>query len=159
MVKRCVALCLMLICLGLGSGCDSRPGPPMQSEGSLTANIELKGERYTAQIEQGGEFFEIKYQTPEELSGLKLVCDRGAWKISYQGLEMPCEESSLTNAVVQNIYQAFRDAQTQVSFSGVIQGQIDSGEYTLKITESGEPESLQIPSIQLNLQFEKTTQK
>lgn len=159
MVKRCVALCLTLIFLCLESGCDSRPGPPMQMEGSMTANIELNGESYTAQIEQSGEFFKMEYQTPEELSGLKLVCDRGAWEIFYQGLEMPCEESSLTNAVAQNIYKAFCDAQTQVSFSGVIQGQVDSGEYTLKITENGLPESLQIPSIHLNLQFKKTTQK
>lgn len=159
MVKKCAAFCLTLICLLLGSGCDSRPGPPMQLEGYMTANIELKGESYTAQIEQGGEFFKMEYQTPEELDGLSLVCDRGAWEIFYQGLEMPCEESSLTNSVAKNIYQAFRDAQTQVSFSGVIQGQVDSGEYTLKITENGLPESLQIPSIHLNLQFKKTTQK
>ena len=155
MLKRCAAFCLTLICLCLVSGCDSRPGPPMQIEGPMTANIELNGESYTAELEQSGEFFKMEFKEPEELNGLCLVCDRGNWKISYQGLEMSYEESSLTNAIAQNVYRAFQDAQTQVSFSRVIQGQIDSGEYILKITERGQPESLKIPSIQLNLQFKK----
>ncbi len=145
----------ILFYLWLLVGCSARPGPPMQMDQKLQAEIHLRDEEYQALVECGTGQFSLAYQAPEAVKGMTFISEQGNWKISYQGLETSCTEDSLSCAIAQEMNQALQDAQTQTSFSNIIQGQIDVGEYTLKLSALGSPLSLQIPSIHLTAEFQK----
>lgn len=99
----------------------------------------------------------VELTKPEHLAGMSMAWDGETVQIKMAGLSVPVDpallpESGLGASILDALDTVVRDR--QMANDGTVNGTGENGAFTLKVDpETGYPESLSVPALELNLTF------
>lgn len=110
-------------------------------------------------IESGN--WEIEFNSPNTLSGVKLAFNDGNVSASYKGLNFSVPQTALpVKAMMLNLISAVDDLAANEKLTGKeedgmlkIDGTLDGGDYTLVTDNNGNLTSFEMPNNKLNMKF------
>lgn len=110
--------------------------------------------------------WEIEFDSPNTLSGVKLTFSDGNVTASYKGLNFSVPQSALpVKAMMSNLIAAVDDLAANEKLNGneedgmlEINGTLDGGDYTVTVDSSGNLASFEMPNNKLTMKFSGLTQ-
>lgn len=163
-MKRLICVILMLsLCACSGK----KQVIPIVSGMDFTAVIHYYNEIYECAVEvDKGCCAVMRVTSPEDLAGLKFICKGDTLTAEFMGLSYtPDTESMPSGAVAKTVYGILFDCYTNkpaASDDGgnySISGKVDKHNYTLSLSPSGLPLSVQIPDKSYTVDFKNVTLK
>lgn len=171
-MKRLIAFALTILtaacmaaCSVTGKGDTSKPnglGSSFQAAVSIVLD-DLNAEGTVKRMGSGN--WEIEFNSPNTLSGVKLTFMDGNVTASYKGLNFSVPQTALpVKAMMLNLISAVDDLAANEELKGTeedgmlkISGTLDGGEYTLTTDSSGNLASFEMPNNKLTMTFSELT--
>lgn len=171
-MKRLIAFALTILtaaclaaCSVTGKGDTSKPnglGSSFQAAVSIVLD-DLNAEGTVKRMGSGN--WEIEFDSPNTLSGVKLTFMDGNVTASYKGLNFSVPQTALpVKAMMLNLISAVDDLAANEELTGTeedgmlkISGTLDGGEYTLTTDSSGNLVSFEMPNNKLTMTFSELT--
>ncbi len=158
-MKRCLCFILLFVLL---CGCsDKKTVTPKMKGISFNAVIRYYNETYTCFVTVDENCTaEIEMKEPEDISGMKFVCDKDLVTAEFMGLEYtPDFEKLPSGAAVRTIYKILCDANkkdVKIKEKGgnyLLSGKAYEREYELTLAPTGLPITAQIPDESYTVDF------
>ena len=171
-MKRLIAFALTILtaacmaaCTDAGKGDASKPnglGNSFQAAVSVALD-DLNAEGTVKRLGTGN--WEIEFDSPNTLSGVKLAFMDGNVTASYKGLNFSVPQTALpVKAMMTNLIAAVDDLAANEELKGTeedgmlkISGTLDGGEYTLTTDSNGNLVSFEMPNNKLTMTFSGLT--
>ncbi len=171
-MKRLIAFALTILtaacmaaCSVAGKGDASKPnglGSSFQAAVSVALD-DLNAEGTVKRLGTGN--WEIEFDSPNTLSGVKLAFMDGNVTASYKGLNFSVPQTALpVKAMMTNLIAAVDDLAANEELKGTeedgmlkISGTLDGGEYTLTTDSNGNLVSFEMPNNKLTMTFSGLT--
>lgn len=171
-MKRLIAFALTILtaacmaaCSVAGKGDASKPnglGNSFQAAVSVALD-DLNAEGTVKRLGTGN--WEIEFDSPNTLSGVKLAFMDGNVTASYKGLNFSVPQTALpVKAMMTNLIAAVDDLAANEELKGTeedgmlkISGTLDGGEYTLTTDSNGNLVSFEMPNNKLTMTFSGLT--
>ena len=158
-MKKIISILLGLVCL---CGCSSGQTKPVLTEISFTAEITYYNEVYTLEAQM------LKDATlvatiiePEELKGLTLTVTKDGISAEYLGLTYKANEATLPfSKTVWDVYlpllNIINTPDLVANGDGILTGEAENQKYTLTISPTGLPQTLELKDKRLLVRFYNT---
>lgn len=171
-MKRLIAFALTILtaaclaaCSVAGNGDTSKPnglGSSFQAAVSIVLD-DMNAEGTIKRMGSGN--WEIEFNSPNTLSGVKLTFMDGNVTASYKGLNFSVPQTALpVKAMMLNLISAVDDLAANEELTGTeedgmlkINGTLDGGEYTLTTDSSGNLAAFEMPNNKLTMTFSGLT--
>lgn len=164
-----VAVC---ICILVMTACSSPMNNSTKRDNNLnnsfTAKMTVILDKLTAEgtIKRNSDSnWEAEFESPNTLSGVKLCFEDNTVNASYKGLNFSVPKSALpVKAMLTNLISAVDTAAREEQLHGTesegllnINGNLESGDYTLSIDDKGLIHSFEMPNNLLKIVFTEVT--
>lgn len=160
-----VTTIITAVCLGACSvtGKDKTSGPNgLDNRFQAAVNVvidELDAEGTIKRFGDGA--WEIEFNSPNTLSGVKLSFSEGNVTASYKGLNFSVPQSALpVKAMMLNLISVVDELAKEEELTGVdedgmiqISGSLDGGDYMLTVDKNGNISSFEMPNSKLKITF------
>lgn len=167
-MKRLITFALTILtavflaaCTAAGKDKSTSPnGLSSRFQAAVTVTLEdLTAEGTLKRFGDG--MWEVEFNAPNTLSGVKLSFSEGGVTASYKGLNFSVPQSALpVKSMMLNLISAADDLAKNKELSGVsedgmtkISGSLDGGEYTLTVDKNGNISSFEMPNNKLKITF------
>ena len=167
-MKRLVTLAFTGIMLLTVTGCKSPSSSTETAENGLNTAFQTETEITLDQMKASGTLcrfgegmWEIEFDSPNTLSGVKLEFTDGTSTASYKGLSFSVPQSALPiKSMMSNLISVTDELARQEELSGEsengeikISGNLESGEYILTADKSGNLKRFEMPNMKLVMEF------
>lgn len=164
-----VAVC---ICILVMTACSSPMNNSTKRDNNLnnsfTAKMTVILDKLTAEgtiTRNSDSNWEAEFESPNTLSGVKLCFEDNTVNASYKGLNFSVPKSALpVKAMLTNLISAVDTAAREEQLHGTesegllnINGNLESGDYTLSIDDKGLIHSFEMPNNLLKIVFTEVT--
>ncbi len=149
-------------CKTLGGGeeitAENNLDTAFQTETNITLD-EMKASGVLCRFGEG--MWEIEFDSPNTLSGVKLEFSEGTSTASYKGLSFSVPQSALpVKSMMNNLISVTDELARNEELSGEkengemkISGSLESGDYTLTMDKSGNLKRFEMPNMKLVMEF------
>ena len=155
-MKKLFAVLLILLCL---CSCKGNEIKPKLSEISFTAKLTYFNELYVfdGEIKKDGTLI-ANIKEPSELKDLKLTVTEEVMTADYKGLVYEANEATMPfSKIISDFYSAInalgREEKLKTDKSGETTGKIGDTEYTLVLSPTGLPQSLELSVRHITVKF------
>lgn len=167
-MKRLVTLAFTGIMLLSVTGCKTPSSETGTAENGLNTSFQTETEITLDQMKASGTLcrfgegmWEIEFNSPNTLSGVKLEFTDGTSTASYKGLNFSVPQSALPiKSMMSNLISVTDELARQEELSGEnengeikISGNLESGDYILTADKSGNLKRFEMPNMKLVMEF------
>ncbi len=171
-MKKLLASVLVCVCVFLMTACST----PMKSStkrqnnlnSSFTAKMNLSLEKFNAEgtiTRLGDGRWEAEFESPNTLSGVKLVFEENIIKASYKGLDFSIPKSAVpVKAMLVNLIEAVDSSAREAELTGsekeglfCMEGSLEGGNYSLSLDSSGNIHTFEMPNNLLKIAFSEVS--
>lgn len=164
-VAVCVCILVMTACSSPMNNSTKRDN---NLNNSFTAKMTVILDKLTAEgtiTRNSDSNWEAEFESPNTLSGVKLCFEDNTVNASYKGLNFSVPKSALpVKAMLTNLISAVDTAAREEQLHGTesegllnINGNLESGDYTLSIDDKGLIHSFEMPNNLLKIVFTEVT--
>ncbi len=167
-MKRLVTLAFSVITLLSVTGCNSPGTETKSTENGLNTAFQTETEITLDQMNASGTLcrfgdgmWEIEFDSPNTLSGVKLEFTDGTSTASYKGLSFSVPQSALPiKSMMLNLISVTDELARNQELSGEsdngeikINGTLENGDYVLTTDQSGNLKRFEMPNMKLVMEF------
>lgn len=171
-MKKLLASVLVFVCIFCMTGCSTPMKSATKRENKLnstfTAKMNISLEKFNAEgtiTRSGDGKWEAEFESPNTLSGVKLVFEDNAVKASYKGLDFSVPKSAIpVKAMLLNLMEAVDSSAREAELTGsekeglfCIEGTLEGGDYSLALDSSGSIHTFEMPNNLLKIAFSEVT--
>ena len=172
-MKRLVTLAFTGIMFLSMTGCKTPSSETGTAENGLNTAFQTETEITLDQMKASGVLcrfgegmWEIEFDSPNTLSGVKLEFTDGTSTASYKGLSFSVPQSALpVKSMMSNLISVADELARQEKLSGEsengeikISGNLESGEYILTADKSGNLKRFEMPNMKLVMEFSEMSE-
>lgn len=171
-MKKLLASVLVCICVFFMTACST----PMKSStkrqnnlnSTFTAKMNVSLDKLNAEgtiTRLGDGRWEAEFESPNTLSGVKLVFEENTVKASYKGLDFSVPKSAIpVKAMLLNLIEAVDTSAHETELTGeekeglfCMEGSLEGGEYSLSLDSSGNIHTFEMPNNLLKIAFSEVS--
>lgn len=171
-MKKLLASVLVCMCVFFMTACST----PMKSStkrqnnlnSTFTAKMNVSLDKLNAEgtiTRMGDGRWEAEFESPNTLSGVKLVFEENTVKASYKGLDFSVPKSALpVKAMLSNLIEAVDASARETELTGeekeglfCMEGSLEGGEYSLALDSNGNIHTFEMPNNLLKIAFSEVS--
>lgn len=172
-MKRLITFAAAGIMLFSAAGCQSPAAETNTAQNGLDTAFQTEAQITLDQMKASGTLcrfgegmWEIEFDSPNSLSGVKLEFTDGTSTASYKGLSFSVPQSALpVKSMMTNLITAADELARNEELSGEndngsikINGSLEGGEYILTTDKSGNLKRFEMPNMKLVMEFGEISQ-
>lgn len=171
-MKKLLASVLVCVCVFFMTACSTPMKSATKRENKLnstfTAKMNISLEKFNAEgtiTRSGDGRWETEFESPNTLSGVKLVFEENTVKASYKGLDFSVPKSAIpVKAMLLNLIEAVDTSARETELTGeekeglfCMEGSLEGGEYSLSLDSSGNIHTFEMPNNLLKIAFSEVS--